>query len=338
MSRLAERSRPHVRIVSSPALATTLPSTPRPERPWLGTFLAWYFVTVWGSGYVATKVGIQFAAPFTFLALRFALGIILMVPAVILLKPRWPANAGEFGHIVVAGLLVHAVNLGASHYAQYLGLSAGITALILSAQPIVTAIIAARWMQERLAPSQWTGIALGLAGVALIVWHKIDVQAMTLGSLVAVTISLAAITAGTLYQRVFCPRVDLRSAPLVQFAACLAVMAPLGLAFEGLAIRWTWELIAALLFMVIFASILATNALHTLMRRGQPTKVTSLFYLTPIVAVVLEYALFGVVPTAERSRHCGHLPGRRSGGMAATLDCHGHAGRIWISSLAEQIA
>jgi len=275
-----------------------LPSTPRPERPWLDTLLAWYFVTVWGSGYVATKVGIQYAPPFTFLALRFALGIVLMVPVVLILKPRWPANPRELSHVIVAGLLMHAVNLGASHYAQYLGLSAGITALMLSAQPILTAIIAACWMHERLAPSQWSGIAIGLAGVALIVWHKIDVQAMTLGSLFAIAVSLAGVTSGTLYQRVFCARVDLRGAPLVQFAACLALMAPLGFVFEGLAIRWTWELGAALLFMVIFASILATNALHILMRRGQPTKVTSLFYLTPIVAVVLEFALFGVVPTA----------------------------------------
>jgi drug/metabolite transporter (DMT)-like permease len=253
---------------------------------------------VWGSGYVATKVGLQYAPPFTFLTLRFLLGIALMTPVVLILKPRWPAGPRELYHIAVAGLLMHAVNLGASHYAQYLGLSAGITALMLSAQPILTAIIAASWMYERLAPSQWSGIAIGLAGVALIVSHKIDVQAMTLGSLLAVTVSLAAITAGTLYQRVFCAHVDLRGAPLVQFAACLVLMAPLGLVFEGLGVRWTWELGAALLFMVIFASILATNVLHVLMRRGQPTKVTSLFYLTPIVAVVLEFALFGVVPTA----------------------------------------
>jgi drug/metabolite transporter (DMT)-like permease len=275
-----------------------LPPTARPERPWLGTVLAWYFVTAWGSGYVATRVGLQYAPPFTFLALRFALGVLLMAPVVLVLKPRWPANRRELFHVVVAGLLMHAVNLGASHYAQYLGLSAGITALMLSAQPILTAIIAAYWMHERLAPSQWSGIAIGLAGVALVIWHKIDVHAMTLASLLAVTISLAAVTAGTLYQRVFCSRVDLRGAPLVQFAACLAVMAPLGFAFEDLAIRWTWELVTALLFMVIFASILATNALHILMRHGQPTKVTSIFYLTPIVAVVLEYAIFGVVPTA----------------------------------------
>jgi drug/metabolite transporter (DMT)-like permease len=273
-------------------------ASPRTEIRWLDTFLAWYFVTVWGSGYIATKVGLQYTAPFTFLTLRFALGVVLMVPVVLLLKPRWPATRVEFAHTVVAGVLMHAVNLGGSHYTQYLGLSAGITALLLSAQPLLTAVIAAHWLGERLVPAQWTGVVVGLAGVVLIVWHKIDVQAMTVGSLVAVTISLAGITAGTLYQRLFCPRVDLRGAPLIQFAASVLVVGPLAYVVEGAAIRWTWQLVAAIVFLVVLASVLATNALHILMRRGQATKVTSLLYLTPIFAVLLEYAMFGVVPTA----------------------------------------
>lgn len=270
---------------------------PDARRAW-DTFLAWYFVIVWGSGYLATKTGIQYAAPFTFLALRFALGIALMLPVVLVARPRWPGSPAELGHVVAAGLLMHAINLGGSHYAQYLGMSAGIAALILSVQPLVTAMIAARWMHERPAPSQWFGIAVGLAGVALVVWHKIDVRALSWGSLAAVTIGLAAITAGTLYQRAFCPRVDLRSASLVQFAASFALMVPLAYAVEGAIVRWSWQLGASLVFLVIFASILATNALHTLMRHGQATKVTSLLYLTPIFAVLLEYVMFDVVPTA----------------------------------------
>jgi drug/metabolite transporter (DMT)-like permease len=267
------------------------------DRRWVDTFLAWYFVSVWGSGYLATKIGLQYAAPFTFLMLRFAFGILLLVPVVLAARPRWPASRAELGHVVVAGLLMHAVNLGGSHYTQYLGLSAGITALLLSAQPLLTAVIAARWLHERLAPAQWTGVFVGLVGVALVVWHKIDVQAMTAGSLVAVTVSLAAVTAGTLYQRHFCPTVDLRGATFVQFAASLALMAPLAWAVEGAVIRWTWQLAASIVFLVALASILATNALHTLMRHGQATKVTSLLYLTPIFAVVLEYLMFDVVPT-----------------------------------------
>ena len=138
------------------------------ETPWFDAALAWYFVTVWGSGFLATKIGLQHAAPFTFLTLRFAFGLVCLIPIVLLMQPRFPAGR-ELGHVVVAGLLMHAVHLGGSHYTQYLGVSAGITALILSAQPLITALIAARWMGETLAARQWAGVVVGLAGVALIV-------------------------------------------------------------------------------------------------------------------------------------------------------------------------
>ncbi len=219
------------------------------------------------------------------------------MPLVLVLRPTWPASRTELAHILVAGLLMHAASLGGSHYSQYLGMPAGITALILAVQPLFTAIIAWRWMGERLRARQWLGVALGLAGVALVVWHKIDIHAITVASLLAVGISLLAITAGTLYQRVFCPRVDLHSAALLQFAVSLAALAPLAWAVEGLQLRWAWQLVAAIVFLVILASILAVNALHTLMRHGEATRVTSLMYLTPIFAVVLELLMFGVVPT-----------------------------------------
>jgi drug/metabolite transporter (DMT)-like permease len=134
--------------------------------------------------------------------------------------------------------------------------------------------------------------------VLLVVWHKIDVREMTLGALIAIMVSLAGVTAGTLYQRVFCPTVNLYSAAWIQFAASLALLAPLALAFEGARVQWSWALAGSIAFLVILASIFAVNALHTLMRHGQATKVTSILYLTPIVAVVLEYLLFGVVPSA----------------------------------------
>lgn len=272
--------------------------TPAPvARGTIDTLLAWYFVSVWGSGFIATKIGLQHAAPFTFLTLRFAFGMACLIPIVLIMRPRFPGSRRELGHVLAAGLLMHAVHLGGSHYTQYLGMSAGITALLLSAQPLLTAFIAGRWMGERLAARQWAGIFIGLAGVALVVWHKVDMREATVGSLIAVSVSLAAVTAGTLYQRVYCPLVDLRSAALLQFAITLAVLAPLAYAVEGMAVRWSWSLAGSIAFLVIGASILAVNALHTLMRRGQAARVTSLIYLTPVFAVALELAMFGVVPT-----------------------------------------
>ena len=261
------------------------------------TWLAWYFVVIWGSGFLATKVGLQYAPPFTFLSLRFAFGLILVIPITLILKPRWPESASQWLHVAIAGLLMHAINLGGSHYAQYLGMSAGVTALILALQPLVTAAAARPLVGERLAGLQWLGVFLGLAGVSLVVWHKIDLNAMSGASLAAVLIALIAVTVGTLYQRILCPEVDLRAATVVQFAATLVLVAPLAWAVEGFEIRWSWQLLTAIAFLVILASIFAVNALHTLMRRGEATRVTSLLYLTPIIAVVLEWVIFGTYPT-----------------------------------------
>ena len=261
------------------------------------SWLAWYFVVVWGSGFLATKVGLQYAPPFTFLTLRFAFGMLLVIPIALAVRPSWPNSLPQWLHVAAAGLLMHAVNLGGSHYAQYLGMSAGITALVLALQPLVTAVMAGPFIGERLSRWQWTGVFLGLAGVALVVWHKIDLDAMSTASLAAVLIALAAITAGTLYQRIFCPAVDLRAASVVQFAVTLLLIAPLAVAVEDFRFEVSWQLLAAIGFLVIFASIFAVNALHTLMRRGEATRVTSLLYLTPIIAVALEWLMFGIYPT-----------------------------------------
>lgn len=258
--------------------------------------LAWFFVLVWGSGYLASKAGMQYAPPFTFLSLRYLFGVACLIPWIVLARPRWPGSRREFFHICVAGLLMHAINLGGSHYAQYLGMSAGITALLLATQPLLTALFASRLMGERLRPLQWLGVALGLLGVGLVVWHKVNFQAATGASLIAVGVALAAITSGTLYQRVFCQAVDLRSASLIQFVVSLLVLVPLAWQVEGFEVHWSWTLLGSVAFLVVFASILAVNALHLLMRRGHATRVTSLFFLTPIIAVLLEWLMFNVVP------------------------------------------
>jgi hypothetical protein len=116
---------------TTPAILVSLSSNRAYE-----SLLAWYFVSVWGSGFIATKIGLQHAAPFTFLALRFAFGLCCLIPIMLIMRPRLPATRAELGHVVVAGLLMHAVHLGGSHYTQYLGMSAGITALLLSARAL----------------------------------------------------------------------------------------------------------------------------------------------------------------------------------------------------------
>jgi drug/metabolite transporter (DMT)-like permease len=261
------------------------------------SLLAWYFVIVWGSGFIATKAGIQYAAPFTFLTLRFALGLILLAPILLYVKPSWPQTRLAWMHVIVAGLLVHAIHLSGSHYGQYLGISAGVVAIILASQPLLTALAAALFMKETPSRRQWLGIAIGLLGVALVVWHKIDIAAINAASLTAVMIALFTLTGGTLYQRRYCRDTDLRSASFIQFAASLLLLAPLSYAVEGARVDWSWTLLGAIAFLVMFASILAVSALHTLMRHGEATRVASMLYLPPIFAVGMEWLFYGIAPT-----------------------------------------
>jgi len=259
--------------------------------------LSAYFVVVWGSGFVASRIALQYAAPFSYIGVRYGIAFLVALLA-FGLSARWPATSMQWGHVAAAGLLSHAGYLGGSHYAQRWGLSAGITALVLALQPLLTAVVASRWLHERLGAWQKVGVGIGLFGVALVVGPRVGPDASSLASLIAVAWALACVTAGTLYQRHFCADVDLRAAVCVHFAATALVMLPLGAAVEGFAIDWNASLVLALCYHVVLGSIGAYSILHLLMRRGQATGVTSLLYLTPPVATLVEWAVFGVAPSA----------------------------------------
>jgi len=276
--------------------------------------LAWYFVAVWGIGYVATKAGLQYAPPFTFLSLRFIFGLLCLLPVVLLWRTAWPKSRSELFHLAVAGLLMHAVQLGASHNAQYLGMSAGVSALIIACQPLATAVLVFR--TEKISLRQWAGVVIGLVGVGLVVWHKIDIREVSAASLLCGVVALAGVTAATLYQRRFSPTADLKAAAVIQLAASLAVIGPLAILVEGFEANHTWQLWASVSFLVIFASILGVSVLYYLLRHGEATRVTSMMYLPPVFAVAAEAAMFGVVPSALALA-----------GMAVT--CAGVAMTVW---------
>jgi len=258
--------------------------------------LSAYFVVVWGAGFVASRIALEHAAPFTYIGIRYGLAFCVAVVA-FGLRARWPTTRAEWAHIAVAGLLSHAGYLGGSHYAQRWGLSAGVTALVLALQPLLTAVIVSRWLHERLGAVQKIGVGVGLAGVALVVGERAHAGTATLASVLAVVWALLCVTGGTLYQRQFCAGSDLRAAVCIHFAATALLMLPLGVACEGFAIAWNEPIALALGYHVVLGSIGAFSILHLLMRHGQATGVTSLLYLTPPVAAIVEWAVYGVAPT-----------------------------------------
>lgn len=253
------------------------------------------FVLLWSSGFIVARFGLPYAPPLTFLILRFLGVLALLLPAVLILRAPWPR--GKIGHIAVAGLLVQAGYLAGVWCAIKLGMPAGTTALIVGLQPILTAF-AAPWLGERVRPRQWLGLVFGLGGVALVVAAKIRLSGLSPAALWLCVLALLSMTAGTLYQKRFCPQFDLRTGTIIQFAASLLVVVPLAMVYEHLtpsfaAVQWTARFIGAWLWSVLGLSIGAIFLLFALIRRSHATQVTSLLYLTPPTTAVMAWLMFG---------------------------------------------
>ncbi|UGQ45296.1 DMT family transporter [Massilia endophytica] len=254
-----------------------------------------FFVFLWSTGFVVAKFGLPYAPPLTFLLLRFLGVLVLLAPAVLVLKAPWPA--GKVAHIAVAGILVQACYLSGVWCAIKLGMPAGLSALIVGMQPILTAF-AAPLIGERVRPVQWLGLVFGIAGVALVVYAKINLVGLRWEAVALCVGALLAMTAGTLYQKHFCPHFDLRTGTVIQFAASTVVVLPFAIWLEGLnlsldAVQWTPRFIAALLWSVLALSIGAIFLLFKLIRGSGATQVTSLLYLTPPTTALMAWLMFG---------------------------------------------
>lgn len=251
------------------------------------------FVFLWGTGFIGAKYGLPYAPPATFLVLRFIFVIALLLPIALILGARWPANSGQLFHIAVAGVLLHAGYLAGVFTAIHQGMSAGLAALVVGLQPILTALAGGPLLGERVTARQWFGLALGFGGVALVVWQRISLGGLSAFSLGMCLLALVSITIGTVYQKRFCGTFDLRSGGVVQFVAATVVLAPFALVFEDTKVRWTGEFIFAMAWLVLVLSIGAISLLALLIRRGAATKVASLFYLVPPVTALLAFFMFG---------------------------------------------
>jgi len=200
-------------------------------------------------------------------------------------------------HIGITGLLVHAVYLGGVFMSIHRGLPAGVSALVVGMQPLLTAAGAGLLLGERVSTRQWAGLALGFVGVTLVVGSKASVDGVAPEQLMHMLepafAALFGITAGTLYQKRFCPRFDLRTGSVVQFLPSLLLTALVASHTETLHIDWSSDFIFALAWLVLVLSLGAISLLNLLIRSGSAVNVASLFYLTPPTTALIAWAMFG---------------------------------------------
>ncbi len=249
------------------------------------------FVLIWSTGFIVARFGMPFAPPMKFLAWRYALSIACFLPWILGSRVRWPAGPGQWFHLGMTGVLMHAIYLGGVWSAVKLGMGSGLSALIVGLQPVLTAV----WLSARgarVTRRQWAGLLLGLTGLVLVVARKFGQGGEA--NLLNLSMALAAllgITAGTLYQKRFVQPCDVRSANTVQLLAALLVTLPLAL-LEGPVMEWNSSLVSAMAWSVLALTLGGSSLLYLLIQRGAATTVTSFMYLVPPVTAVLALILF----------------------------------------------
>ncbi|UXH76611.1 DMT family transporter [Roseateles amylovorans] len=250
------------------------------------------FILLWSSGYVAGKLALPHAGPFSLLALRFGVAALVLLAVAVLTRAPWPRTARAWVHLAVVGLLMQVLHFSGVYSAIQWGLPTGIAALLIGMMPLATALGAHLWLAERLTPLQGWGLLGGAAGVALVIAGRpmggADWQAYGAG-----LIGLAGLVTGTLYQKRFCAGMDLRSGSGIQMA--VSALAVLGLALwrEPALPDWSLELVGATLWLALVNSIGAFSLMFVMIRRGQAGAVARLFYLIPGVSALMGYAVLG---------------------------------------------
>lgn len=264
------------------------------DNSWLRA-MPWVFVLIWSTGFIVARYGMPHAPPMTFLAWRYALSILCFLPWIWLAKVAWPKDRGQWLHLAVLGVLMHAGYLGGVWAAVKAGMGSGLSALVVGLQPVLTAV----WLSATggaVTRRQWMGLGLGFTGLVLVVSNKFvagsEGDTATWLNLSFAVIALISITVGTLYQKRFVQPCDVRSANTVQLMAAFAVTLPLAL-LETEGMNWNGELVGAMAWSVLGLTLGGSSLLYMLIQRGAAASVSSLMYLVPPCTAILAWVLFG---------------------------------------------
>lgn len=250
------------------------------------------FLLLWSAGFAIAKIGLMHAGPFTLLALRYSIAVLILMPLVLLLKPAIPKGRALLD-IAVVGFLIQVAYFGLCYIAFKSGVSAGGVAIIVCLQPILVSLIAPRMVGEAISRLRWFGLALGLGGAVTVILARSGIALEPpLGVLAAVG-GLIGMTAATLYEKRFGVTTHPVSANLIQYAVGAVFTLPLAIATEGMQADWTPELWATLAYLVIGNSLISITLLLAMIRAGEVARVSALFYLVPPLSALFAWPLLG---------------------------------------------
>lgn len=248
------------------------------------------FVLLWASAFVSAVFGLTGAGPFSYLFIRFAIVTVIFSGLVFVLKaPKFKKD--DILPSLVVGVLMHGFYLGGVFFAVSLGTSAGVSALIASSHPVLTAILSRPLTGERIMPVQWLGIGLGFAGVVAVVWPKLGGDLPALG-LISCIVAAVSLSFATIIQKRFAAHVDLLGGNALQALAATGFFGLLLLFYEPFYFEMTAPVILSMIWVILFISLGAISILMLLIRKGQMAATSSLFFLVPPVSALLGYLAF----------------------------------------------
>ena len=257
------------------------------------------FVFLWSTGFVGAKYIVPYAEPFTFLTIRYFLAAFILFAIAYAFKQPLKLSKEQFKASFAVGILLHVIYIGGVFYAVSLGVSAGISAVIVSIQPVLVSLLAVPLLGERLRWVQVVGLFLGVVGIALLLLPKVfqgDYTASTsIVGIVICVIALLGTSGGYLVQKKLGGEIPFLSGTGAQYAISAIAFAILSVATEDQIIQWVPEFFFGLAWIVFMLSIASIVLLYGMLRTGSASKVSSLYYLVPPVAAIQAYFLFDEV-------------------------------------------
>lgn len=250
------------------------------------------FLLLWSAGFATAKVGLQHAGPFTLLALRYSIAVLVLLPLIPILKPQFPKGRAALD-IAVTGFLIQVAYFGLCYIAFKSGVSAGGVAIIVCLQPILVSLIAPRLVGETVSRARWIGLALGLTGAVTVILARSGIAHEPAPGLLAAVGGLIGMTAATLYEKRFGVTTHPVPANLIQYTVGAVFTVPLAWATEGLQADWTPQLWATLAYLVVGNSLISITLLLAMIRAGEVARVSALFYLVPPLSALFAWPLLG---------------------------------------------
>lgn len=247
------------------------------------------FVIVWSSGYIAGPAAVRASAPFFTLGWRFLLAAVLGALLAMALRRPWRLTRSEVLRVAAVGLVMNCLQFSLIYVAFDLGLGATISALLHALSPVLTALLAALLLHERISWLQVAGFAVGVAGVLIVLGPDLDHVGGAVAVLLGV-LSMLALSLGTLGQRWIGGTPDLFWSTVVQFAVSAPPILLVSLLVEG---PWPVEDTAvattSVLFLAIVNSMIGLVLLALLVVRGGSGAAASLFFLAPPATAVMAW-------------------------------------------------